>query len=60
MKQEGPEFISYKKLVIFGCERVGKSTFVSKMEGNAFSEEYIPTDQGNKMSYNCYYRYQKL
>ena len=46
MKKE-PEFISYKKIVIFGSERVGKSTLVSKMEGNSFSEEYIPTEQVN-------------
>ena len=58
MKKE-PEFISYKKIVIFGSERVGKSTLVSKMEGNSFSEEYILTEQGNFLSYNLYNRYQK-
>ena len=58
MKKE-PEFISYKKIVIFGSERVGKSTLVAKMEGNSFSEEYIPTEQGNFLSYNLYNRYQK-
>lgn len=47
MESQGPEFISYKKLVIFGTANTGKSTLVSKMEGNAFSDEYIQTEQRN-------------
>ena len=47
MEKKEPEFISYKKLAIFGTKKTGKSTIVSKMEGNSFSEEYTETDQRN-------------
>ena len=47
MEKKETEFISYKKLAIFGTKKTGKSTIVSKMEGNSFSEEYTETDQRN-------------
>ena len=47
MEPKGPEFISYKKIAIFGTANTGKSTIVSKMEGNSFSDEYIQTEQRN-------------
>ena len=47
MAPKGPEFISYKKIAIFGTANTGKSTIVSKMEGNSFSDEYIQTEQRN-------------
>ena len=47
MEQKGLEFISYKKVAIFGYPGVGKSSLVTKMEMNTFSEEYTPTEQIN-------------
>jgi GTPase SAR1 family protein len=39
------EFVSYKKLVIFGSEGSGKSTLTSSIEKGAFSEQ-SHTDNG--------------
>ena len=41
------EFIAYKKLLIFGAEQSGKSSFVSKLETNSFPDEYTPSEKGN-------------
>ena len=41
------EFISYKKVLIFGIQNVGKSCLITKMERNKFEEEYKPTKKGN-------------
>ena len=40
------EFIAYKKLLIFGAEQSGKSSFVSKLETNSFPDEYTPSEKG--------------
>ena len=47
MEKNKPDFVSYKKLVIFGTKKTGKTTMVSKMEGKSFSDEYIETKQSN-------------
>lgn len=33
------EFLSYKKIIIFGSEGVGKTSLVSRFECNNFKEE---------------------
>lgn len=33
------DFITYKKLVVFGDSKVGKSCFLSRLENNTFLEE---------------------
>lgn len=40
------EFIAYKKLLIFGAEETGKSSFVSKLETNSFPDEYTSSEKG--------------
>ena len=37
--ENGPEFVSYKKLLIFGTESVGKTTLTKSMEKGAFTNE---------------------
>ena len=39
------EFVSYKKLVIFGSEGSGKTTLISSIEKGVFSEQ-SHTDNG--------------
>ena len=51
MEKKEPEFISYKKIAIFGTKKTGKSTIVSRMEGNPFSDKYIETEQSNILFY---------
>jgi GTPase SAR1 family protein len=40
MESESLEFISYKKVIIFGSKEVGKTTLVKKMEKNKFEDSY--------------------
>jgi GTPase SAR1 family protein len=40
MESETLEFLSYKKIIIFGSKEVGKSTLVKKMEKNKFEDNY--------------------
>ena len=38
------EFVSYKKLIIFGTEGSGKTSLTSRLESGAFKEESPSTD----------------
>ena len=40
------EFVSYKKVIIFGCQGSGKSSLTSRLEKGSFSTEN-PTEDGN-------------
>ena len=40
------EFLSFKKICIFGSERVGKTTLVSRIENKNFTEE-APSTSSN-------------
>lgn len=37
--ENSPEFISYKKLIIFGTESVGKTTLTKSIEKGVFTNE---------------------
>ena len=45
IKMNNYEFISYKKILIFGIKNVGKSCLITKMERNKFEEEYKPSEK---------------
>ena len=38
------EFVSYKKLIIFGSEGAGKTSLTSRLESGSFKEESPSTD----------------
>ena len=40
------DFISYKKVLLFGAESSGKSSFSNKLQGKKFQEDIIHTDEG--------------
>ena len=40
------EFVSYKKVIIFGSQGSGKSSLTSRLEKGSFSTEN-PTEDGN-------------
>ena len=46
-----PEFVSYKKLLIFGSEGVGKTTLTKSIEKGTFSNE-SHTENGILYIYN--------
>jgi adenylate kinase family enzyme len=37
--EEAPEFVSYKKVLVFGAEGTGKTTLTKFIEKGTFSEE---------------------
>jgi GTPase SAR1 family protein len=47
------EFISYKKLVIFGAKGSGKTTFIKSMQEMKFEEDSISED-GKYIIFNHY------
>jgi GTPase SAR1 family protein len=42
------EFLSYKKVIIFGAPKSGKTSLTKSLEGLPFSEDYEP-DEGNSL-----------
>ena len=48
--ENSPEFISYKKVILFGAESSGKTSLAKMFEKGKFSDE-SPTQSG-KLKYN--------
>ncbi len=48
--ENSPEFISYKKLIVFGAEGVGKTTLTKSIEKGTFSED-ITHSENRKIIY---------
>lgn len=49
--QEKPEFISYKKVLLFGAEFTGKSSFVKRIKSEEFQEHMDHTKDGKSILY---------
>ena len=47
-----PEFVSYKKLVVFGAVGVGKTTLTKSIEKGTFSEEITHSENRKFLYYN--------
>ena len=41
-----PKFVSYKKVLLFGAESTGKSTFSNLLKGKTFKEDIPHTEEG--------------
>lgn len=52
--ENSPEFISYKKLLVFGAEGVGKTTLTKSIEKGTFSED-ITHSENRKFIYFIIY-----
>ena len=50
--ENSPEFVSYKKLVVFGAKGVGKTTLTKSIERGTFSEDINPSDYRKFIYYN--------
>ncbi len=50
--ENSPEFISYKKLVVFGAEGVGKTSLTKSIEKGNFSEDITHSESRKFMNYN--------
>ena len=46
MDDNNSEFVSYKKVLVFGAESTGKTTLTNQFKNDKFSEEK-PTIDGN-------------
>ena len=46
-----PNFISYKKVLLFGAESTGKSSLSYRFEKNEFQDNIFPTNDGKKQIY---------
>ena len=46
------EFISYKKIIIFGSKGVGKTTLIKKMQNNINLEEQISEESNKDINYH--------
>ena len=45
-KKEKPKFISYKKVLLFGAESTGKSSFTMKLKERKFQENIEHAKEG--------------
>ena len=48
---ENGEFIAYKKVLLFGSESTGKSTFSNWLKNGIFQENIAHTEEGNIIIY---------
>ena len=48
--ESSPEFVSYKKVLVFGAEGTGKTTLAKYIEKGSFSEE----THSEKSKYNTF------
>ena len=57
LKDDGNEFVSFKKVIIFGAKGTGKTTLSEMIETGKFSNE-SPTEESKNLIYNeiFYYR----
>ena len=46
-----PEFFSYKKVLLFGAESTGKSSFANRLKTGLFKDDIKHTEEGNKYIY---------
>lgn len=46
----GLSYQQYKKVVIFGVKKSGKSTLIERMEKSTFKEDYEQEEEENKES----------
>ena len=45
-KKEKPKFVSYKKVLLFGAESTGKSSFTKLLKFGKFLEKISHTEEG--------------
>ena len=46
--EEKPEYISYKKVLLFGAESTGKTSFANLLKKGKFEENITHTVEGKK------------
>ena len=57
MEQKAPEFILYRKVILFGSKGVGKTSLISRLETNTFSTNPSEDDQGNTSHFHYIYHF---
>ena len=50
--ENSPDFISYKKLIVFGAVGVGKTTLTKSIEKGNFSEDITHSENCKFLHYN--------
>ena len=45
-EDKSEDFFSYKKVLLFGDESTGKSSFANKLKGKKFKEDIEHTEEG--------------
>lgn len=48
------EYVSYKKLLVFGAEGSGKTSFSKYLETDGFSSEITHTENGKLIFFNIF------
>ena len=47
IEQDKPNYVSYKKVLLFGSESSGKTSFVERIKTGEFKENITHTPNGN-------------
>lgn len=55
--EHASEFISYKKILVFGAELTGKTTLTNRLIKGEFSEEIPKQDSNKKQKKESIYNY---